>query len=213
MSKFIRRKILEDKLQSAIKRGEHIACQDPEVKKMIEGFRQMYQEDDGGMLSALGMPVPNATPTQESDPGPIQHPPESRIPQLIFMLDQLAKKQEAAAKPFKKSGYSPKPKKLNLVPSPSSVQNSRKPFLPSKETDEFLTEIQSKTTNLKAIDSEIAQSKEILSRVQQDENAIRNQEGTYSNTANRLKAERLLRELPGKIIYLQEKKLEIEKSR
>ena len=59
MSKFIRRKILEDKLQSAIKRGEQIACKNPEVKKMIDGFRQMYQDDDGGMLSALGMPDPS----------------------------------------------------------------------------------------------------------------------------------------------------------
>ncbi|MDP8245956.1 MAG: hypothetical protein P9L94_17875 [Candidatus Hinthialibacter antarcticus] len=211
MSKFVRRKILEDKLQSAIKRGEHIACQDPEVKKMIEGFRQMYQEDDGGMLSALGMPGPSALPPS-GEPSPIQRPPESRIPQLIFMLDQLVKKQEAS-KPLKKSGYTPRPKTVNVVPSTSSVQGSRKPFLPSKEKDDFLTEFQTKSSDLKALDSEIAQSKEILNRVRQDEQAIHNQQGTYSNTANRIKAERLLRELPGKIIYLQEKKLEIEKSR
>lgn len=211
MSKFIRRKILEDKLQSAIKRGEQIACKNPEVKKMIDGFRQMYQDDDGGMLSALGMPDPSTLPSS-GDPGSIPRPPESRIPQLIFMLDQLVKKQEAN-KPQKKGGYTPRPKTVRVVPSSSSVEGTRKPFLPSKEKDDFLTEIQSKSTDLRALDSEIAQSKEILDRVRQDEKAIQNQQGTYSNTANRLKAERLLRELPGKIIYLQEKKLEIEKSR
>lgn len=211
MSKFVRRKILEDKLQSAIKRGEQVACKDPEVKKMIEGFRQMYQEDDGGILSALGMPDPSQMPPS-GDPGPIQRPPESRIPQLIFMLDQLVKKKEEA-KPLKKSGYKPKPRNIQVVPSPSSVEGSRKPFLPSKDDGDFLTEIQSKSSDITAIDSEIAQSKEILNRVREDETAIKNHEGTYSDSSNRLKAERLLRELPGKIIYLQDKKREIEKSR
>ncbi|MBI1387703.1 MAG: hypothetical protein GC154_04580 [bacterium] len=210
MNNHIRRKILEEKLLSAIKRGENQAFKDPEVKKMIQQFRMMYQEDDGGMLSALGMPVDGPPPPNASNDGSpqeIPNLPESKIPQLIFLLDQIGKSQSS-------SNTKPKVKDLLKKPpaplSPSSVQGSRKPFLP--KADEDLPDLANEATlaGLKAVEEEIEQTRMILARVREDEDAIHERQGTYAVTSTRLKAERLLRELPGKIAYLMNKKIELE---
>lgn len=208
MSKFLNRKILEEKLVSAIKRGERLAFEDPEVKKKIEGFRQMYEEDDGTMLKALGMPAPS--PQSSPEPAATQLP-QSKIPELIYILDQIGKTKPQP----KKSSKPPLPKKPGIDPAQlkSSVQGTRRPFLPKADEDDLPNQSLSQSARrsiIHDIETEIEQTRSILTRVKQDESAIRNHDGVYAATSTRLKAERLLRELPSKIAYLNAKKQELE---
>lgn len=225
------RKRLELDLQQAIKQGEEIAFQDPEVKEMVSSLRNMFENDEAGMLSALGF----GSPPPQSKYKRIELPP-SKIPQLILMLNEISKKKASINRPgaqiknlLQKSREPQRPSRQPSSSSSNSGFHSRarnrdrdmidQLDLESKKDEYYATTPDSPTPepasapnqlSIRQIEREIHQAQEMLDVISRDREAIRQRQGTYAIPGNRLKAERLLRELPGRIAYLQQKKQEIE---
>lgn len=207
-----KREQLEMELEKAIREGEAEAFRDPEVKSMIESLRTMYTSDKGSLFSALGLSAP-----QPSNPD-IERVslPDSKIPDLIFMLDRLAK--QSGRPEWKKALEANRSRK---PVRPGAIHPSRKPSLPSHtenpvevlDVDGVSGTQNSPLTGEKAIrviEEQIRQHESMLELIQRDADKIRRREGTYAIPMNRLKAERLLREIPGKISMLREKKIELQ---
>lgn len=209
-----RRKQLEESLRDAIQQGEEIAFRDPEVKDMIESLRRMYEDDKGVLFSALGLGAPAKRP----DPSQRVKLPNSRIPELIHLLDTVAKRQSAKAKgrfipPYRSPTTTPSPKSAAhpSQKSPSSLPRHSSPSVDAPVTASN-TEKRSNPGEytgrraIQLIEEEIRQAQAMLELITRDRDAIRMRKGSYAIPMNRLKAERLLRELPSKIVYLEEKK-------
>lgn len=190
-----RRNFLEVTLQQAIRQAESKAFKDPQVKTMMMKLRKLYQEDSGDFMVALGLSGP--PPTQKNHSAL----PQSRIPHLIFLLDSLAKRS-IPLPPRKQDGILPPPISENFAVPFSPIKNPNNPG-----NDEVA--LRERRTIIRRIELEMVSLESTYKDIKADEPMILQRRGKYSVPAERLKAERLLRELPGKIKFLAQKKSEL----
>lgn len=198
-----RRQYLEATLNKAISIAEKQAFKDPKTKKLIQDLRTMYMEGSEEFMFALGLG--SAPP---SKPRPAL--PESRIPHLLMVLDALAQ-GHGLSLPTRRS-------RSNLDPQPivSTLALPKAPMIPKKVLKPQLPPMQSnerKEINLKEImrlEAEIQLLTQQYRILKQEEEAIRLRRGKYGIPIERIKAERLLRELPEKIAEIAHKKKLVE---
>ncbi len=195
------RKELEQKLKREIRYAEETAFRDPKLKDMVESLRKLYLNNKHDFLATLGIAsTPAPQPTSRKRPVP----PPSRIPQLLMILDSVTKKPQNLTQ-------NPQNTPSLLNPVPLDVMTESMPS-DNYRANQFQLSAEERQKELEKIQNKIDSTKALFWKIKQDEKAIRSRKGKYSIATERLKAERLLRELPGKITQLIKYKMEIEES-
>ncbi len=188
----------ENVLKDLLKKAEKNYMKDPKIKKMVKQLRNLYMNDKDDFLFALGMAPPPAQKTTKKKPTP----PPSRIPQLLMILDAVAKSPSTFSSMMDRSDntppsllapFPPADKKEYTIPEPP-------PFKPSEGDIR---------AQVKEVDKEMNESKDLFWSIKKEEKQLRARQGKYAVSVERLRAERLLRELPGKITQLAKKKLDL----
>lgn len=201
-----RRKNIEKILQSTIRQAQASVQSDPQLKKMVEQLRNLYQEDREDFLFALG-----AAPPPSASKKPIKVPP-SRIPQLLYILNAVTSRGAISVPPpFRKQpGGLPASLQnatLEVIPLPEDgiLPRHTRPPSPARRPSQ-LKELE----EIGRLDSQIDEAQRLFEEIKKEESAIRQRKGKYAIAIERLKAERLLRELPGTIARLVHKKRLLE---
>ena len=190
-----RRKQLETDLDSWLRKAETDAYADPQIKAMIQQIRQLYLVNKDDFMFMLGMAAPPA-------PKQPRRLPESKIPQLLSVLDQLGKLQPFPRPPLRNVPLrASRERPSNSLPQ-GGVSSSPDTAITPVATIPATRNVQDREKQLAAIDAEILAAKVLFEKVKQEEDLIRSRKGKYGIAVERLKAERLLRELPQKIAEL-----------
>ncbi len=201
MADSFRRKNIEDILQSTIQKAQENIQSDPSLKKMVDRLRDLYQEDREDFLFALGAAPP---PTGKKKRPPV---PPSRIPQLLFLLNAITSRGTVSLPPSFRNrvGILPaslKNTQLEVVSTPKSTSVSKSvPVSPARRPSQ-IQELQ----EIEKLDVRIEEVQKQFEQIKKEESAILERKGKYAIAVERLKAERLLRELPGRISQLVHKK-------
>jgi len=191
---------LEARLKAFLSKAETIALSDPKLKNMVEQLRNIYLTDRQGFMFAMGLSGPEPA-TKKPKVRPL--PPPSRIPQLIMMMDALA-----SGKMNLEPSSAINPPSL-LAPFPPSVKKPAvNDALPSKAEKIPLTKVEIQQ-QLEDTEIELSQATDDFWKLKKEEKNIRTRKGKYTAAVERLKAERLLRELPGVITQLSERKISL----
>lgn len=200
-----RRKTIEDILQSTIRKAQEDIQSDPSLQEMVDRLRTLYQEDREDFLFALGAAPPSAKKKK--------HPPvpPSRIPQLLFLLNAITSRGSISLPPSFRNRTSILPASLKntqldvvSTPSNSSVSQSV-PISPARRPSQ-IQELQ----EIEKLDAQIEETQKQFVQIKKEESAILERKGKYAIAVERLKAERLLRELPSRISQLIHKKKLLE---
>lgn len=183
-----RRRLSEAVLNSHLRKAEEETLRDPEVRQMVERLRKMYLEDQEGIFTAF------AVTTQEG--GPVQPsrvpPPSSKIPDLLLMLSELAERAPARNVPIPPKPPKPLLRREPELPETTSPKTRAAPVSRAPEDD-----------RQRELIREIEEAKKTLALIKKEERLIRARRGKYGIPGERLKAERLLRELPGQIVHME----------
>jgi hypothetical protein len=171
-----------------LRKAEEEVLYQPEVRQLVEHVRKMYREDPEGIFTAF------AVTTQEKDTGASHRvsAPPSRIPRLLSVLLELAQRSAARKVSVADEPSPPLPGREARFPGTPSQKPSAQPAVRAPE-DQRERELM----------REIEQAKKALALVKKDETLIRTRRGKYSVPGERLRAERLLRELPGQIAQME----------
>ncbi len=212
------RKELEDILQSTILQAQPAVQSDPEIKKMVTQLRSLYQDNQEEFMFALGAGPPPA----QTQPTPVNvdqskivdqsKVPQSRIPELLFLLNAVTSGESVSLPPSFKNqpGGMPSPLENSTLqikqnPDVNTANEPSRPISPARRQSK-LKELQEIAT----IDAAIHEAEEKLIIIKKDEAAIKQRSGKYAISVERLKAERILREIPGSIERLILKKRMLE---
>lgn len=205
MSNHLERKQKEYRLAALLRATEAKTLSNPKLKAMADQLRNSYQSDQAGFMNLLGMGgAPAKTPQRVKLP-------ESKIPQLIMILDSLATKKPLSLPPTQKE--------LNRDNTPSLLATLDKRnddavinMSPPKKDNvrRILPSTMINNSLLTEVDEEIHKAKAIFNSVKRDEGIIKSRKGKYAYAVERLKAERVLREYPEMISHLEHKRKMIE---
>ncbi|MGC9326617.1 MAG: hypothetical protein ACP5I1_03200 [Candidatus Hinthialibacter sp.] len=206
MTDSIHRKDLEKNLIATIRQAQASVQSNPKLQGMAEKIRSLYQNDQENVLNALC--AASSTPTESEK----KTPPASRIPQLLFLLHETASLRTAPH-----SNWRPKTQSLfpsltkNVKLEPVDLEHTsfstrrRNPFSPPRRHPPAHL-----IQQLEEIEFSIHESQTLLTALLLEEDAVRRRTGKYAHVVERLKAERLLRELPGSISQMQNQKQLLE---
>jgi hypothetical protein len=185
-----RRDHLEQLLKAQLQKAEENVSNDPEMKNMVTKLREIYLHDKSDFLSAL-----SPAPSPKTNKKPFQLP-FSKIPQLLMMIDQIGKKS---------------PHLIPIAPPPGLKNPSaKKTASPSPLDTPKMTSLQI-MRQIEKITVEINKANEVYAALKQEEPSIKARQGKYSIPHERLKGERLLRELPTRIHYLSNLRSELNR--
>ncbi|MEW6238670.1 MAG: hypothetical protein AB1656_25070 [Candidatus Omnitrophota bacterium] len=188
---------LEAKLKAMLDKAEKIALNDPKLKNMVEQLRNIYLTDRQGFMFAMGLSGPEPAQTK---PRVRPLPPPSRIPQLIMMMDALA----SGRMHLEPSSAINPPSLLSPFPPPVKKPAKAGPLPQTAPPPLSIEEIR---RQLLEVEKELSQTTDVFWALKKEEKNIRARKGKYIAAVERLKAERLLRELPGAITQLSERKI------
>lgn len=205
MSNSLERKRKEYRLAALLRSTEEKTLSNPKLKAMADQLRNSYQSDQAGFLNMMGM---GGAPPKKQERIKL---PESKIPQLLMILDSLATKKPLSLPPTKRdlnmentpallATYDKKDDNAIINMSPPTKNNVRR-IVPANSVNNSL---------LKEVDDEILNAKAIYNSVKRDEGIVKSRKGKYALAVERLKAERVLREYPEKISHLEHKRKMIE---
>jgi hypothetical protein len=212
------RKELEDILEAKILQAQPAVQSNPDTQKMVKQLRSLYQDNQEEFLFALGAGPPPAQ-TQPKPPNESQSKiadqskvPQSRIPELLFLLNAVTSGESVSLPPSFKNqpGGMPSPLENSTLqikqnPGGNIANQPIKPISPARRQSR-IKELQ----EIETLDTAIHQAEEMLSLIKKDEEAIKQKKGKYAIAVERLKAERILREIPGSIEHLIFKKRLLE---
>ena len=199
------RKTIEEALQATIQNAQASVQSDPKMQAMVDQLRSLYREDREDFMFALGAapPPPSSSPKRP----PV---PPSRIPQLLFLLNAVTTKGPVSAPPSFRNKSGVLPSSLNastievVQPDAPEIENNV-PTSPARRPSR-IKELQ----EIDKLEAQIQKAQHELETIKLEETAIRERRGKYAVAIERLKAERLLRELPGTINNLTQKKKYLE---
>lgn len=205
MSNSLERKRKEYRLAALLRSTEEKTLSNPKLKAMADQLRNSYQSDQAGFMNMMGMGGP---PPKKQERIKL---PESKIPQLIMILDSLATKKPLSLPPTQRdlnmentpallATYDKKDDNAIINMSPPTKDNVRR-IVPANAVNNSL---------LQDVDDEIRNAKAIFNSVKRDEGIVKSRKGKYALAVERLKAERVLREYPEKISHLEHKRKMIE---
>lgn len=205
MSNHLERKQKEFRLAALLRATEEKTLSNPKLKAMADQLRNSYQSNQTGFLNIMGMGGAPAKMPQRVKL------PESKIPQLLMILDSLATKKPMSLPPTQKElNRDNTPSLLATLDkrtsgdvinmSPPKKDNVRR-ILPSNMVNNSM---------LTDVDEEIQNAKAIFNSVKRDEGIIKSRKGKYASAVERLKGERVLREYPELISHLEHKRKMIE---
>lgn len=197
----LRRKMGEEALTMRLKAAEEEMFKDPEVREMIEGIREMWAEDDGMAAAFSASAAADAPRANVPPPPPPQTAaqkigiPPSRIPELLQLLCEIPPSGVPtnplmSANPLRTEARVSIHRQERTAPSETPQKHQTEP----EQIDE------------KAIaeaEREIEALRIKLRELREQEEMIKTRSGPFAFPANRLKAERLLREIPGAIVHLK----------
>ncbi len=202
MAPFNHRKRLEADLESAIRGAEKETLHDPQLKSMVQQLRNLYRSDKDEFLFMLEASPP---PNQKANTAKRQNLPPSKIPQLIAMLDALATNKPLPVLPsIDKSKNGMPPPLVTSLPHPSEFQPAQKAkdfSVPKPKPIPEASQIE-----IEKINVEIRKLRALYDLIKKDEDLIKKRKKKYAIPFERLKAERLLRELPEQIRHLIHKR-------
>lgn len=199
------RKNIESILQSSICKAQSSVESNPEIKKMVEQLRNLYADDREDFLFSVG-----AAPPPPKFQKRLQTPPPSRIPQLLYILNAVTSKGPVTLPPSFRN-------RQGILPS--SLQNAalevpgRNEEIPRRHVPPSPTRRPPQPQDfeeIKHLDSQLDEARCLFAEIKKQESAIQQRKGKYGIPMERLKAERLLRELPATITQLEYKKRQIE---
>ena len=173
-----KRSQLENRLRLLIRKAEEQLLSDPDTQKMMTRLRNYYLQDKEGFLDCFSQ-APPATKIKRIEL------PSSNIPQLLYFLDKLKKAPSKELPDSKISKDLPCP---NTTKSIFHFEDSQRQVQHKNQIDQ--------------ITAEINKLKELYKELKKVEPAIHQGKGTFVNPTERLKYQRLLREIPGKIFSL-----------
>ncbi len=212
------REKLEADLKKQIRSAEKEAINDPKLKSMIKQLRDIYHSDKDSFLFMLGVAPPPSSTNSQNKPKNI---PTSKIPQLLLMLDALATKKPLPVLPAKKPGLDGMPNPiLSTLPHPAenevdyeihspldeAHQEIRPPDIDSNSPPDMDSNSEENQKEIEELEVEIRKARALYDLIKKDEMVIRQRKGKYGVPIERLKAERLLRELPEQIRHMIHKK-------
>ncbi len=201
MTNSLERKQKEYRLAALLRTTEKNTLSNPKLKAMADQLRNSYQMDQAGFLKMLGLGGP-----PDEKPQRVKLP-ESKIPQLLMILDSLATKKPLSLPPSHRE--------LNLDSTPallSRLENNDDTGIinMSPPIKDNLRQIHPRSNinneMLKEVDEEIQKAKAVYNSVKRDEGQVRGKQGKYALAVERLKAERILREYPEMISHLEHKR-------
>ncbi len=210
--KDMKRQLREEALTMRLKAAEKEMFKNPEVKKMVEDLREMWEEDDDmtvafAATASSDMPY---TPPPKRKPATMAEKanlPGSKIPQLLEMLSNLPAPGQRFINPFRVATnttanplFSRNPLRVEAR-TKAEEELGRTPSAAPEQPAAELTESDRET--IAKMEREIQALKIKYRLLKADEELIQSRRGDYAAPANRLKAERLLREIPGTISQLQ----------
>ncbi|MBN2329215.1 MAG: hypothetical protein JXR73_18895 [Candidatus Omnitrophica bacterium] len=200
------RKDLEKNLIATIRKAQSSVQSNPKLQKMAEKIRSLYQDDQENVLNALGAASSSQSASTQ------KAPPASRIPELLYLLNETASLRSASRDQRLRKPQSLFPSLLKNLKLESAVRGPtrspvrrRNPFSPSRRHPPAQL-----IQQLEEIEFSIQEAQTLLSALQKEEDAVCRRMGKYANVVDRLKAERLLRELPGSIAQMRSQKQILE---
>ncbi|MFH1740869.1 MAG: hypothetical protein ABIH23_17820 [bacterium] len=182
------RKMAEALLNLHIRKAEKETLRDPKIREMVERLRKMYHEDQEGIFTAFAITAQSDGQTSR----PRGTPPPSKIPDLLLVLSELAERSAEGEAPKTPKPLEPLLERERILLERAS-QQAYPQQTPRVQEDERQRE-------LKRI---IEQAKKDLALLKKKEHLVKARKGNYGITAERLKAERLLRELPAEISQME----------
>ncbi|RJP26380.1 MAG: hypothetical protein C4527_15525 [Candidatus Omnitrophota bacterium] len=201
-----RRKNLEADLEKAIRLAEKETFTNPQLQAMVRRLRDLYLTDKDEFLFMMQASPPPQVHAQKRRQPKL---PPSKIPQLLAMLDALVTNKPLPVLPSIKNLGEGMPSPLILsLPRADELKPVSKPVISVYSPAPPISEANRK--EIESLEVEIRKVKAVYELVKKDEENIRNKKGKYGIAFERLKAERLLRELPEQIRHMIHKKRMLE---
>lgn len=205
----LKRRLKEEELTCQLKTAEKTMFANPSVRRMIAEIRDMWREDDS-LYIAFGATA--ASETRYQPPKRIPRSiaektglPASRIPQLLELLSQLQEpmNRPQALQRLKQLGPNPL-----LARHPLRVEAQQQAALElnksaAQPATSLPLDMPVDPAAIEKAEREVAALKIKRKLLEGDREAILARRGEYALPSNRLRAERLLRELPGEIDHLE----------
>ena len=194
-----------------LKVAEEEMFRNPDVKRMIEEIREMWEEDDN-MTVAFAATASSDTPVRPGASPPRTAAwkvrlPRSRIPELLEMLTQLPGPGLMASPlgmPPPRGGSNPlmarnplRVEAKNEIRATPPEPAMRPPIGPPKAAPG------ADKAAIEKAEREVEAMKIKLGQLRETEEDMRAHRNEFAVPSNRLRAERLLRELPGAIEHLE----------
>jgi len=179
------RKRSEALLSLHLRKAEEETLRDPEIRKMVDQLRQMYHDDQEGIFTAFAVTAQEDRPSTKKDQ---PTPPPSKIPQLLLMLSELSDRTPEPPS-------APHPRDPQPIPTKGGV-----PTAPPRPASKLKAPEDDRQRELM---QRIEETKKELASIKKEEHLVRAKKGKYGLPAERLKAERMLRELPGQITHME----------
>ncbi len=201
MSPSSHRKELEDILEAKILQAQPAVQSNPDIQKMVTQLRSLYQDNQEDFMFALGAGPPPAQAKQKPQNVVQAKVPQSRIPELLFLLNAVTSGESVSLPPSFKNqpGGMPSPLvnstlQIEKLPGGNTANRRNRPVSPARRQSRM-----KELEEIETIDAAIQEAEDILIMIKKDEEAIKQKTGKYAIAVERLKAERILREIPGSI--------------